>query len=315
MAKTKIPNPGSTTISQPSPKHQGSTQRIQWLEPRNQGTLNSKQSDQKRSSEDQTGRSLQTRQQGYGAVTATRHWRHSDKVRGNIESRNQRVRGYLALVKPIAQYYANCSPEPLEDLLQVGLLGLLRAAESFNPDQETPFEAFAKPHIRGSILHYLRDVAQPIRLPRRLLEFKDRLNRLGLEQLMSLGLSQADQRRLREIENWKRPLSLDLAMEEELSTPLATEERIGSPFEHGEVLELLAHLEPQLEVVVRQVVLAGWSYRRTADRLHVSPMTVQRRLKRGLEMLKNALDGSGQGTNALRPQPCGHPAASAAPGC
>ena len=315
MAKTKIPNPGSTTISQPSPKHQGSTQQIQWLEPRNQGTLNSKQSDQKRSSEDQTGRSLQTRQQGYGAVPATCHWRHSDKVRVNIESRNQRVRGYLALVKPIAQYYANCSPEPLEDLLQVGLLGLLRAAESFNPEQETLFEAFAKPHIRGSILHYLRDVAQPIRLPRRLLEFKDRLNRLGLEQLMSLGLSQADQRRLREIETWKRPLSLDLAMEEELSTPLATEERIGSPFEHGEVLELLAHLEPQLEVVVRQVVLAGWSYRRTADRLHVSPMTVQRRLKRGLEMLKNALDGSGQGCQALRPQPCGHRAASAAPGC
>ena len=235
--------------------------------------------------------------------------------REQLLKRNQRTRHYLALVQPIAQFYASCSPEPLDDLVQVGLLGLLRAAELFKPEHQTPFEVFAKPHIRGSILHYLRDLAQPIRLPRRLLELKDRLNRLGLDQLTSLGLSQGDQRRLQEIQAWSRPLSLDSAQEDGISI---------EPTHHGDdspgadaqqALVLLSHLEPQLQIVIRQVVLFGWSYRRTADQLNVSPMTVQRRLKRGLGLLKQALDQPQCTGDPFSPRPCGHPVAFAVPGC
>jgi DNA-directed RNA polymerase specialized sigma24 family protein len=70
-----------------------------------------------------------------------------------------------------------------------------------------------------------------------------------------------------------------------------------------------------LQVVIRHVILSGWSYRRTADILKVSPMTIQRRLKRGLSQLRQALDGSGIHPSALNPGSDWHRAASAVPGC
>ena len=53
-----------------------------------------------------------------------------------------------------------------------------------------------------------------------------------------------------------------------------------------------ARLEPDLRQVVDKVVLSGWTYRRTAALLKVSPMTVQRRLKRGLAELRQGLGRS-----------------------
>jgi RNA polymerase sigma-B factor len=73
---------------------------------------------------------------------------------------------------------------------------------------------------------------------------------------------------------------------------------------------LLKHLEPRQRQVVRQVVLAGWSYRRLAQQMQVSPMTIQRLLHRGLAQLRSQLDQS-----QLRPETLVCPAASAAPGC
>ena len=95
-----------------------------------------------------------------------------------LRQRNQRVETYRALVRPLAIHYARCSQESSEDLIQVGLLGLIRAAELYSRERKIPFEAFARPHIRGAILHYLRDVAPRVRLPRRQAELQERLNRL-----------------------------------------------------------------------------------------------------------------------------------------
>ena len=82
-------------------------------------------------------------------------------------SRNARVEQHLSIVDPVARHYAANSGQDQEDLRQVGLLGLLRAAERFEPNRSVPFAAFAKPHIRGAILHYLRDGAALVRIPRR----------------------------------------------------------------------------------------------------------------------------------------------------
>ena len=84
-----------------------------------------------------------------------------------VEQRNRLVEAHQDLVRPIAFHYGRCCRESVDDLLQVGLIGLIRAAERFDTQQGTPFEAFARPHIRGAILHHLRDVAPSVRLPRR----------------------------------------------------------------------------------------------------------------------------------------------------
>ncbi len=67
--------------------------------------------------------------------------------------RNARVEHHMRLVEPLARRYASKSGQDPDDLLQVGLMGLLRAAERYEGQRDIPFSAFARPHIRGAILH------------------------------------------------------------------------------------------------------------------------------------------------------------------
>ncbi|MFO8236887.1 MAG: sigma-70 family RNA polymerase sigma factor [Prochlorococcaceae cyanobacterium] len=241
-----------------------------------------------------------------------------------IQRRNRRIEQYRELVRPIALHYHQRCAEPLDDLIQVGLLGLLRAAELYRPATTTPFSAFARPHVRGAILHYLRDLAAPVRLPRRLEERRQQLSRLrrqwacrgaaepGAEQLrQAMGLSQ---RQWQDLENslpLQRPLSLDEVLSETLAEDWPGFETAAASAVTGTTPEpdaalLLSQLEEPLRAVVERVVLAGWSYRRTAELLQVSPMTVQRRLRRGLEELRRLLSPGAAGPGL---------AASGAPGC
>ncbi|MCU0528606.1 MAG: sigma-70 family RNA polymerase sigma factor [Cyanobium sp. Prado107] len=238
-----------------------------------------------------------------------------------IARRNERIEHYRQLVRPIALHYHQRCAEPLDDLTQVGLLGLLRAAELYRPGSGTPFPAFARPHVRGAILHYLRDLAAPVRLSRRVEERRHQLSRLRRDWLArhgsqpsaqqlrtALGLSPRQWQELEATVVLQRPLSLQEVLTEEglcdLASPADGE---GETDERGgEVLGLLSQLEEPLRTVVERVVLTGWSYRRTAEVLQVSPMTVQRRLRRGLEKLRGLLSC---------PAAAPGRAASAAPAC
>jgi RNA polymerase sigma-B factor len=233
------------------------------------------------------------------------------------------VERYRAVVRPLAIHYSRCCRESVDDLMQVGLMGLIRAAELYNEDRATPFEAFARPHIRGAILHYLRDAAPLVRLPRRQAELQERFNRLrshpalladssrGIAALCrTLGITPAEWQRLEVQRLLARPVNLDdptlgdnLAAPEE-SQP-AHEEESPSP-----VAAMLAFLEPRQRLVVQQVVLAGWSYRRLGRQMQISPMTVKRLLHRGLEELRLRLDGE-----SVSPGDRPGRGASAAPGC
>lgn len=213
-------------------------------------------------------------------------------------------------MRPIALHYHRCCAEPLDDLVQVGLLGLLRAAELYAPETGTPFDAYARPHVRGAILHYLRDHGSPVRLPRRLQEWQLQLQRWqerhaggGLGQLdaaaaqrcrQQLGLSLEQWQRLMAALLLRRPLSLDAQATAvaELATAADGAWCGGDAAEvslQPDALALLPQLPPEQRLVVERVVLAGWSYRRVAAALRVSPMTVQRRLQRGLEQLRRRL--------------------------
>lgn len=231
-----------------------------------------------------------------------------------LHRRNQLVQAHQQLVRPIAHHYARCSAEGSDDLHQVGLLGLIRAAELYRREQGTPFEAFARPHIRGAILHYLRDVAPSVRLPRRQAELLERLlrhrRRAGRdpepsgekisEEQLSLLLQQRRMCRA-------MPLEGDL-LESVCGEP--EEPPIDLDESQMAVHVLLESLEPRQRRVVSQVVLAGWSYRRLAAELEVSPMTVKRLLHQGLDRLRQRLDAAG-----LRPRYWADPDPSAAPGC
>ncbi len=225
-----------------------------------------------------------------------------------LERRNWLVEGHRALVRPLAVHYCRCSPEPLDDLIQVGMLGLIRAAERFERSQGTPFEAFARPHIRGAILHHLRDCAPAVRLPRRQAELQEKLLRLQRQRLQTsastlstdlqaLGIDSEQAGLLLRQRRLNRPVALLPEHEEVIASPPADREETGARRQRGPAaVVLLAGLEQRERQVIEQVVLAGHSYRAVAKELKLSPMTVQRLLHRGLDRLRHRLD-AGWGRN------------------
>ena len=219
-----------------------------------------------------------------------------------LQQRNARIEQYQQLVRPIALHYHLRCAEPLDDLVQVGLLGLLRAAELFSRHRETPFAAFARPHIRGAILHYLRDTAPAVRLPRRLEEQQHRLSQLkrqshpwpSNDQLReAMGLNPSQWQRLMASSQHRRTLSLEQLLLDPQAGEQLPEQLVSSPTtpadDGQQVRSLLAQLEASQRAVLERVVLSGWSYRRTGAALQISPMTVQRRLRSGLARLHQLL--------------------------
>ena len=83
-----------------------------------------------------------------------------------LNRRNRQIQDNLHLVQPIARHYAQQTGLENDDLLQVGRLGLIKACNGYDVLRGANFSRFAKPHIRGAILHFLRDSVGLIRLPR-----------------------------------------------------------------------------------------------------------------------------------------------------
>ena len=83
-----------------------------------------------------------------------------------LKRRNRQIQDNLHLVQPIARHYAQKTGLESDDVLQVGCLGLIKAYNRYDAQRGALFPSFAKAHIRGAILHLLRDRVGLIRLPR-----------------------------------------------------------------------------------------------------------------------------------------------------
>jgi RNA polymerase sigma-B factor len=90
------------------------------------------------------------------------------------------IERHLPLVRSIARRYAGA--EPLDDLAQVGAIGLIKAADRFDEGRGVAFGAYAAPFIAGEIRHHLRDRCAPVRVPRRLQAQGVRVTAVELEQ-------------------------------------------------------------------------------------------------------------------------------------
>lgn len=88
---------------------------------------------------------------------------------GDPAAREKLIELYLPLVRRLARRFANCG-EGLEDLVQVGSIGLIEAIDRFDPRRGTDLVGFAIPTITGEIKRHLRDRSSVVRMPRRLSE-------------------------------------------------------------------------------------------------------------------------------------------------
>lgn len=97
------------------------------------------------------------------------------KQDGDEEAREQLIVSHLNLVRFLAGKFKNRG-EPLDDLMQVGTIGLIKAIDRFDPDRGLEFTTFATPTIMGEIKRHFRDKGWSVRVPRRLQELSAKVN-------------------------------------------------------------------------------------------------------------------------------------------
>ena len=95
---------------------------------------------------------------------------------GDARARDQLVERFLPLARQLARRYQRAG-EPLDDLLQVASLGLIKAIDRFDPDREIAFSSYAVPTILGEIKRYFRDRTWAVRVPRDLQELTLKVDR------------------------------------------------------------------------------------------------------------------------------------------
>jgi len=85
--------------------------------------------------------------------------------RRDFEARRQLIEAHLPLVRALASRFVR-GGEQLEDLVQVGSVGLIKAVDRYDPRRGSSLTAYAVPTIVGEIRRHLRDGTQPLRVPR-----------------------------------------------------------------------------------------------------------------------------------------------------
>jgi RNA polymerase sigma-B factor len=102
--------------------------------------------------------------------------------------RERLIESHLPLVKAVARRYAGRDAE-LDDLVQVGAIGLIKASDRFDPGKGVAFATFATPTIEGEIRHHLRDRGAALRIPRQLQDLSRKIHRCEAELGVTLGRS------------------------------------------------------------------------------------------------------------------------------
>lgn len=212
-------------------------------------------------------------------------------------AREELVRSHRRLVEHCARRFADRG-EPLEDLVQVGMIGLLKALDRYDPGRRTAFTSYAVPTILGELRRHLRDHGPLPHLPRgaqllrqRVLEARAELGGPGrtpgvAEIAEHLGISAAEVADGLAAAGAHRRVPLDPE-----SHPLA--DRLGREDPGLGLVELrfglttvLARLPERERRIVVLHFTAGLSQAQIAEEIGVSQMQVSRLLRRSLERLR-----------------------------
>ena len=222
--------------------------------------------------------------------------------------REKLVDQYIGLVEFLARRFRNRG-EPLEDLVQVGTIGLLKAIDRFELEREVEFSTYATPTIVGELKRHFRDKGWAVRVPRRLqelhLELTKIISNLGQELgrsptvseiAESAGISEETVLEGMEIAHAYSFTSLDAPIDSEDSESSSFADQMGSEDEQLENLEYRASLAPEMAKLPereRKILFLrfyrGMTQSEIAERLGISQMHVSRLLNRTLMRLREAL--------------------------
>ncbi len=248
----------------------------------------------------------------------------SDKVllrryheHGDLAAREQLIEQYMSLVRSLARRYSYRG-EQLEDLVQIGAIGLIKAIDRFDLDRGVELTTYATPNIIGEIKRHFRDKGWSVRVPRGLQELNVQLSRLIEQLTVQLGRSPTiselakaagveEEEVLEALESGRAysSLSLSAAAGHDDEGDLDPLESIGTEEHEYEVSEDRAVLEPGFRVLderERRILhlrfFSGLTQSQIAQQVGISQMHVSRLLSRTLVWLRQRLED-----DAHAPQP------------
>lgn len=234
------------------------------------------------------------------------------KEEGDVEAREKLVMSHMNLVRFLANKFKNRG-EPLDDLIQVGYLGLLKAIDRFDPSRGLEFTTYATPTIMGEIKRHFRDKGWSVRVPRRLQELSAKVNQAT--DVLTTELQRSP--KIEEIAEY-----LDASVDEVLeamesssaysSVPLegtgnndnddapsvldryATEDSALNFTDDRLIIEeALKGFSPREREVIDLRFLQGMTQIEIAEQLGISQVQVSRLLRRTLKKIQDKIDPEG----------------------
>ncbi len=225
--------------------------------------------------------------------------------------REDLVRSHIRLALHLARRFEHRGV-PRDDLEQVAALGLVKAVDRFEPDRGVAFSSFATPTIVGELKRHFRDRGWSVRVPRRIQELHVRLNTVVGELTHQLGRSptiaelaaaaQATEEEVLEAMDAAhayRSASIDAWASTDQcagATMDQADDRLFAAVNRVFVDDLLDHLPPREELIVRMRFYDEMTQSEIATRLGISQMHVSRLLDRCLGQLREHIE-----TNRYRP--------------
>jgi RNA polymerase sigma-B factor len=230
---------------------------------------------------------------------------------GDEAARDALIERFLPLARQLARRYQRAN-EPLDDLVQVASIGLVKAVDRFDLERGVAFSSYAVPTILGELKRYFRDSGWAVHVPRGTQERAMQVDRAVKELAARLGRSPS----VREVAD-----TVDASVEEVLSAmeaSLAYEavsleaqrsagdaegdtyaDSIGADDERFELVEYGATIAPTLNalpgrdrLVLHLRFVEDLTQSQIAERIGVSQMQVSRLIRRALTRLRTVADAS-----------------------
>ncbi|MFE7836959.1 RNA polymerase sigma factor SigF [Streptomyces sp. NPDC057474] len=224
-------------------------------------------------------------------------------------ARNTLIEMNISLVRYAAGRFRSRGADEMEDIVQVGMIGLIKAIDRFELSREVEFTSFAVPYIVGEIKRFFRDTSWAVHVPRRLQEARVELaratdelsSRLGrtptvkeLAELMNLSQEEVVEARL--AANGYNSSSLDAAINGDETGEAALADFIGTEDAAMELVEdfhalapLLAELDERDRQIIHMRFVEELTQAQIAEHLGCSQMHVSRLLSRTLTRLRRGM--------------------------
>jgi RNA polymerase sigma-B factor len=228
--------------------------------------------------------------------------------KGDVAARQELIERHVEFVRRLAQRYARRG-EQLEDLTQVGCVGLIKAIDRFDGSFGASLTTYAAPNILGEIKRHFRDRGWSVRVPREIQELNVKLTRVIDQLTTKLGRSPsvdelADQtgstteQVLEALESSSAYSALSLSEgpdpDEEGSGPMETLGEDDQAFERSEQRLTLAsgiqRLAPRERTILHLRFFEGLTQSEIAERIGISQMHVSRLIRNSLVHMRRELE-------------------------